>query len=264
MHKNVFQKSVLTLIFLAVVTTNVFEFLLFVGNIYDFTCEKLCVICYLDDSQHCFDSQRHYAQLKDELAKMKPAAEGEIDSNTEATSTEAFNWASSSTKSEAPVVCGGIGTVPPVTPAACGGIGTVPPVTPTTNHLSESSASNDNTTTSGETLPSYLLSNHLSNGSDDAGFDECDTLGVTTVDIVQNAISAGVLATNTNGAPLVVVVANSADTSDATNGAPLVVVANSADTNDAGLNSKVVAGESSGGELPGVSQPEVVSQGSHS
>ena len=196
-----------------------------------------------------FDPQRHYAQLKDELAKMKPAAEEEIDSNTEATSTEAFNWASSSTKSEAPVVCGGIGTVPPVTLA--------------TNHVSESSASNDDTTTSGEALASYLLSNHLSNGSDDAGFDECDTLGVTTVDIVQNAISAGVLTTNTNGAPLVVV-ANSADTSDATNGAPLVVVANSADTNDAGLNSKVVAGESSGGELPGVSQPDVVSQGSHS
>ena len=52
-HKNVFQKSVLTLIFLAVVTTNVFEFFLFAGKIYYFTCDKLCVICYLDDSQHC-------------------------------------------------------------------------------------------------------------------------------------------------------------------------------------------------------------------
>ena len=177
-----------------------------------------------------FDPQRHYAQLKDELAKMKPA-EAETDSSTEATSTEGFNWAASSTKSEAPVVCGGIGAVPPVTPA--------------TNHLSESSASNDDTTMSGETFPSYLLSNHLSNGSDDAGFDECDTLGVTTVDIVQNAISAGVLVTN---------------------GAPLVVVANSADTSDAGLNSKMVAGESIGepGELPGVSLAEVALQGGHS
>ena len=173
--------------------------------------------------------QRHYAQLKEEFAKMRPH-DTDLESGT-------FTVASPSSKQEA------------------SGISTTSMGTPQTKTPPECSASNDLTPPPpAETLPPYLLSNHLSNGSDDVGFDECDALDNdldTTTDMVLSVGSGTMLAMN------------------GLEEAPFVTLPNSA---DAGLNSapsgqsKGVASDNKGdlNEHPGVPLAEVVAQGGHS
>ena len=175
--------------------------------------------------------QRHYAQLKEEFAKMRPH-DSDIQSET-------FTVTSPSSKQEGIVASG---------------TSTTSMGTPHTRTPPECSASNDLTPPPpAETLPPYLLSNHLSNGSDDVGFDECDALDndLDTTDMVLSVGSGTMLAMN------------------GLEEAPFVTLPNSA---DAGLNSapsgqsKGVASDNKGdlNEHPGAPLAEVVAQGGHS
>lgn len=194
-----------------------------------------------------FSLQRHYTQLKEEFAKMK-LLDGETESCTEdCLESVDYNCMSTSSNMEG---------------SAVSGVNISPSGASPTKLLPECSTSNDHTTVpaTGETLPLYLLSNHLSNGSDDAGYDESDTcevalsndVGVTTAD---NEHNATMVAMNGVEAPAFSV-PNSVDADDAS--------VNSAPSSKGSESKGSVTEDSPVSEQPGAPVTEVVVQGGHS